>query len=256
MNRKLNVVAITISLLIFFVSAAFAQNTEYRLNVRRNFGYSSGNQIRGAFTIDIIGPDNIKSVRFLIDGKLMADIPQAPFSLSFDTANYPFGNHELSAVITTTDGGQVNVQPRTFDFATPEQEGQVVTNLVFPLLGIVLLITLGGLGFQLLVLRKQPMKDLPPGTPRNYGLHGGTICPRCHRPYGLHWWSFHLLTLRFDRCDFCGKWAFVGPKRSEDLRKAEQAELNSFSQEPALSPKTEEEKLKDLVDQSRFTDHT
>jgi hypothetical protein len=236
--KRFFVMLTSLILLLLTAIPAYSQTDEYSLNLRRDFGYSSGGQIKGAFTIDILGPANIKSVRYLIDGKIMADLPKAPFGFSFDTANYPYGMHELSAVITTTDGRQVTTKAKTLEFATPEQETQSVTGIIFPILGLVVLFTVGGLGFQLLVLRRHPVKDMAPGTPRSYGLMGGTVCPRCHRPYPTHFWAIKLGFSKYDRCDFCGKWAFVHSMRTEDLRLAEKAEQSSLSGEPTVVQKT------------------
>jgi hypothetical protein len=234
----------------------YSQSDEYSLNIRRNFGYSSGSQIKGNFTIDILGPANIKSVRYLIDGKVMADLAQSPFGFQFETTNYPYGTHELSAAIITSDGRQLTTKSRTYVFVTPEQESQAVTGIIFPILGLVVLFTVGGIGIQLLVLRRHPVKDLPPGTPRNYGFTGGTVCPRCHRPYPMHIWAVKLGFSKYDRCDFCGKWALVRSMKIADLRVAEQAEQAALSAEPNVIQKTEEEKLKEILEKSRYTDQS
>ena len=74
-----------VGLLLAAASPALAQASEYRLNVQRVFGFSSGSQIRGTFVAEVIGPDNILSATFLIDGQTMAEITQKPFRLQFKT---------------------------------------------------------------------------------------------------------------------------------------------------------------------------
>jgi hypothetical protein len=236
------------------VTPAFAQTDEYRLAVNKIFGYSSGDQLRGTMNMYVIGPSNIQSVQFMIDGKVIGEAKQAPFQIAFQTGDYAFGTHDLTASIQTTDGRTVTTPVRSFVFATAEQEQSSVINIIGPILGIVVAVMVLGFAAQMLLFRNK-FKSMPPGTRRNYGLRGGTICPRCNRPYELHWWTPHLFTLKFDRCDFCGKWAFVSRLSEDRLRAAEQKELESFSGAPTpVTPKSEEEKLREMLDQSKYLD--
>ena len=109
--------------------------------------------------------------------------------------------------------------------------------------------------FQTIVFRKKPLSTLPLGAPRQYGLRGGTICPRCQRPYPIHWWAINIgLRNRVDRCEFCGKWAVVRPQGRDKLEAAESAELEQAQTDALTSPKTEQDRLKEMIDNSRFTD--
>ena len=142
---------------------------------------------------------------------------------------------------------------RRFEFATPEQESASVTNLLVPLLGAIAVVMVLIVGAQTLLFRNRPKKELPLGAPRQYGFKGGSICPRCHRPFGLHSWSINLLVGVYDHCDFCGKWGFYRPLKKEALKAAEAAELQMGQPEQPIHEKTEEEKLKEMIDDSRFT---
>lgn len=241
-------------LLLAAASPAQAQS-EYRLNVQRVIGYSSGSQIRGTFVMEVVGPDNIQSATFLIDGKPMGEAAQKPFRLQFKTTDYGNGGHELSAALKLTTGETAATGVRNFVFATPEQESTSVIGILFPLLGgiaIVMAIVIGG---QFLFTRNKANQQLPLGAPRHYGYKGGSICPRCHRPFGLHVMSLNLLVGVLDRCDFCGKWGFYRPLRYETLKAAEAAELQQAQPEQPIREKSEEEKLKEMLDDSKFTDH-
>jgi hypothetical protein len=59
---------------------------------------------------------------------------------------------------------------------------------------------------------------------------------------------------KFTRCIFCGKWSVVRRLSLNELRAAEAAELADAQPEQPLHEKSEAEKLKDLMDESRFTD--
>jgi len=240
---------------MLITSPVFAQTQgEFQLGITRTFGYGNGSQIRGTFTLSISGSGSIQSVQYLIDGSPIGSVASSPFTLTFQTTDFPDGPHDISAIVTTTDGQTVNVPARTFEFATSQQESSGVLNIVIPILVIVLVIVLGGVALQVFVFKKK-FVEMAPGTPRNYGFRGGTICPRCHRPYSLHFWAVRLVFVRFDRCDFCGKWAFVHPYSMNDLRAAEQNELAEAKAAPgAPAPQSEEDKLREMIDKSKYSD--
>ena len=246
-----------IALIVCFagIHSAQAQQDDYRLNVRRTFGYGNGSDIRGTFTISIVGPGNVSTVKYMIDDQLIAETTSAPFSYSFQTTQFPSGWHDLSAIIETNQGLILTTPVRRFNFVTAEQESSGMAGIIIPLLGGIVLVVIGVVAFQSIVFRKKPLSTLPLGASRNYGMRGGTICPQCHRPYAIHWWALNIgFRNRFDRCDFCGKWSVVHPLGRAELSAAESAELEQAQDSPHNSAKTEQDRLKEMVDQSRYTD--
>jgi hypothetical protein len=126
---------------------------------------------------------------------------------------------------------------------------------MIPMLGGVFLLVVVMLGVQMLIGRKKPLTQLPSGAPRSYGAAGGAICRRCQRPFALHWWAVNLgLSAKFDRYDYCGKWGVVRRASLGELRAAEQAENAAATPQPLARAKTDEDHLKDLLDNSRYTD--
>lgn len=183
----------------------------------------------------------------------MATVESAPFSFRYDTNDYSIGWHELSAQITTLDGRIVETPTRRFQFVTSEEEFAAIRTIIFPLLGGVLALMALIMGSQMLFLR-QRTTVLEPGTPRQYGFRGGTICKRCQRPYSIHLWALNLGPWKYDRCDFCGKWAFVTRYDPEILRAAEQAEVSKVTgSSPAVQ--SQEDTLRRMLDDSRYTDN-
>jgi hypothetical protein len=263
MGKSLKILRIY-ALCLVMVAAAFslampvsAQQDEFRLNVNRTFGYSSGSQIRGTFSMSVTGQGTIKAVTFQIDGKAIATIDQAPFSLKWYTTDYSDGWHELSAVVETNDGRKVTTAVRRFQFVSSADETATMQRIVIPTVGGLFLIVLLVIGSQVLLLRKKSKINLPYGAERIYGMSGGTICPKCHRPYAMHWWALNAgITTRYDRCDYCGKWSMVKRASRKELEDAEKAELLMGQPENPMPVKTEEEKLKELMDSARYTDQT
>ncbi|HVP20338.1 MAG TPA: hypothetical protein VMS73_00600 [Anaerolineaceae bacterium] len=254
-NRMVFKICFVLILAAIAVSPVFAQQDEYRLGLNKIVGFSSGDQIRGSMNLYVIGPaENIQSVKYTIDGKVVTEVTQPPFTASFQTASFDFGYHDLSAVVQTKDGRTVETAIRKFKFATAQEESSNVLNFLGPLLGLVVLVL--GLGFvSQMILFRNKIKTLPPGTQREYGFRGGTICPNCKRPYAFHWWSPNLLTSKFDRCDFCGKFALARHYSIEELRKAEQNEIQSFDVSETIVQKSEEEKLREMLERSKYSDH-
>jgi hypothetical protein len=225
----------------------------YRLNVNRLFGYSSGNQIKGSFRLSVIGVSNILFVDYMIDGQVMATVNTAPFQLNFQTGTYSFGMHTLSASVMTIDGRNVEVPERQFDFASTQQEQQSVVGVIVPLGAAILLAVALGLGLQFLFTRNKRREFVLLGTARNYGLRGGAICPKCHRPTVLHPFAPHFgFRTKYDICENCGKWSVMTVLPVSELRKAEAEEAKSAESNQVV-PRTEEEKLRELLNDSKYT---
>lgn len=253
MWKKIAPYLLAVIMLMGFQCAVLAQSNEYRLNLHRTFGFSSGSQIRGSFSMDVVGPGTFQSVAFLIDGQVMAEVNSVPFNLAFQTSQYPIGWHELSAVVVTTEGKKFTTPARRFEFVSTEQEAAAVTSIIIPLAGGILLVMLLGVGFQFLFLRNRPLSTLPLGSPRSYGIIGGGVCPQCHRPYSLHWWGPNLgFRMKFDRCDFCGKWTIVKRLSRSELAAAENAELQMVQPVANHASKTEAELLKEMIEKSKY----
>lgn len=249
------------SLLVFVLGAAFAppaQDSDYRINFNRNFGFSSGSKVRGTFTVSVVGPmENVTQVRYLIDGQEMAVVTEAPFRFKFQTDDYGFGWHELSAEVTLANGAVQTAPARRFQFVEQAEEFGEIGRIMIPLGGGILLITLLGIGGQFLFMRGR--SQLAPGTERNYGLLGGTICKRCNRPFSISIFAINLGAARLARCPFCGYTGLVRRQPLEALRAAEAAEKESFREtggsvaagQPTLTP---EEQLRRQLDNTKYTD--
>jgi hypothetical protein len=125
----------------------------------------------------------------------------------------------------------------------------------FILLGAILLIYLAFQAFRYFSSQNKPKKHLPLGTPRAYGIAGGAICPNCHRPSPLSLIGLKLgFGVKFVRCEFCGKWSWMRRVGLDELRAAEAAELTGAQAAQPIPQKSETDRLKDLADESRFTD--
>jgi hypothetical protein len=233
---------------------ALAQ-TEDQLKIRlsRNFGYSSGmGSIQGTFTIKASGPPELEQVFFYLDDVELGEVRQEPFNLRFQTDDYDLGAHTLHAVGYTSDGRQLESNTITVTFVSAEEGWQAALRIMVPILVLVFGFMI--LSFVFTIITGRQEKNLPPGTPRRYGISGGAICSRCGRPFARHWYAPNLAVGKLERCPFCGKWSVVSAVPLYQLRAAEQEELEAAQNSNHTKPLSEEERLRKELDDSRYQD--
>jgi len=254
-NRYATILLAIILLLLLTLPAAAQSNAEYLLKVSKVMGTNLGSQINGTFKLGIDGDLNlVKSVEYRIDGQAIGTVSEAPYTLLFKTTAYPAGSRALTAVVSKTDGSTAETPRRTFVFLSGEESGQVLGKVIVPILAIVFGVMAVMMLLQFVVFRNRPLAHIEPGTPRNYGLKGGTICKNCNRPFAYHWWAINLLpSVRYDRCDYCGKWGVQRSYGLDVLRKAEQLEADLAKPSSPVPEKSEEEKLKEMMDRTKYT---
>ncbi len=237
-------------------SEALAQTAD-RLSLRlsRTFGYSSGTgDIQGTFKLTATGPDNLVKVAFYLDDQVLGEVTQSPFALSFSTDSYPNGLHTFKAVGTTADGTDYQSNEIEGNFVSAGQGMKAAGRIIIPLLSLVLVLMLLSF-FVPVLLRRGKMEELAPGTPRNYGIKGGAICPRCQRPFVLHLFSVNLGPNRkYERCPYCGRMGIVKTRSLKDLRAAEAAELEQAHLAGQVPEESEEDKLRKELENSRYRD--
>lgn len=254
LRQRLFVVGVLFTVYGSLVAPVWAQASELTLSVRRNVGYNSGGaQIQGSFRMEVTGPENLVSVTFRIDEAVVGTVTQSPFKINFNTDDYGLGWHNLSAEAQTADGRTLVSEVRRFEFVSEAESWEAAGRIMGPMFGILGVVVVVGLLMALVPTFTGKRSNLPLGAARNYGLLGGGICPKCQRPFALHWWGLNAsLVGKFDRCDHCGHWGFVRRASPEQLRAAEAAELRQAQPEVPLPEMTPEEKLKRQLDESRF----
>ncbi|RPI26682.1 MAG: hypothetical protein EHM70_18675 [Chloroflexota bacterium] len=258
MNKKLTFILVLFGLLAFLVAPAFgrpawAQDEEEELTLRmsRDFGYSSGSgSIQGTVTMKVTGPDDLARVVFLIDDEPIGEDTEAPFSLRFTTDVYPLGEHTLSGVGYTTSEREVRSITIRANFVSADEGWQAAGKILGPVGAVIVIAILLSSVVPLITGRKAGNVLL--GAWRSYGLFGGTICPRCQRPFGRHAFGLNLLVGKFDRCPYCGKWSLMRSYSMDKLKAAEAAELERATPETPAPVLSEEEKLRKELDDSRF----
>jgi len=232
----------------------YGQTSDYSVHLRRNFGFGGGSNIRGTFTISLVGEKQaVESVVFLIDNEPMAAVSSEPFTFRFETDDYGFGIHRLSAEVTLSNGSVQTTPVIQYRFIGPEEMREQVLTIVGGIVAAIAIALVVVAAVQDLLIRKgKPKVRRQPGEPRQYGVLGGTICPRCGRPFPRHIWGMNLMVGKLDRCENCGKWVMTVRATPEALQAAEKAEMDMIKSEEEQDIKVED--TVDLIENTKFFD--
>ncbi len=246
---KKNIFALFVSVLLgaLLFSTASAQSEGFTVSLSRDFGYGGGNNIQGTFSIKASGPAALAAVDFMVDGVVVSTDTEAPFRYQFSTDAYPPGIHTLTAVGRMPDGTTLTGREFVVTFLTSEEAGQATMDLIIPLLAVVGGITVLGVALPLLFSRGKKF------TPGQYGLAGGAVCTRCALPFSRSVLAPNMVFGKLERCPHCGKWAIVRAASPTELLAAE-ARLTSEGTATPAKAETDEEKLRRLADESRYSD--
>jgi hypothetical protein len=249
----MNKIVLTAVLLFSLLTGRFQESEELELNLSRDFGYGGPNgDIQGRFSMIAEGPADLQRVVFLIDDQSIGEDSEPPFRLQFQTDNYELGRHALSATGFTSDGRELHSRALQRNFVAASEgwrSGLRIGGLVAAAAAVAM--TIAGL---LTALANRNQASTPLGAPRNYGVFGGAVCPKCGRPFALHIWKMNLLVGALDRCPHCGRWSLVQRAHPAVLRAAEEAELEQAAEPEPPPLLSEEERLRKLLDESRFDD--
>jgi hypothetical protein len=255
-NALFGLFIMLLSAALLLAMPALAQQEEGTLtfSMSRDFGYASGTgDIQGTFSMIAKGPADLEKVAFYIDDQAIGEDSEAPFKFQFTTDSYARGLHSLKAVGTTASGKEITSKTYQRNFVSADEGWKAALSIAGPVLGLVLLISLVGVLGPVLMGRKKG--STPLGAPRNYGIAGGTICPKCGRPFAMHLFGPNLLVGKLDRCPHCGKWSVVTHRSGAELKTAEHAELKMAAGDAMhVEGISEEEKLRKELEDSRFHD--
>ncbi len=241
------VMSLLMALLIISPRCVSAQtDSELTISMLRNFGSALGGNISGTFTIRAKGPDKLDHVTFYLDNEPIGTVDSPPYNLKFNTSAYAEGTHTITAVGTTTDDQELQSNSITRNFLTQSESNKSIILFVVPL---VLLIIVARFAAHWISKRGDSSS---PEVAALDGPNGGTICPKCHKPFARHWWGLNFGTSKYDRCPHCHKWSLVKRVPPELL----QASIDTMQQSetPSEETTTTDNKTdrKRRLDDSRF----
>ena len=254
MNKKrVFLLFLWVAITFVMVTPAVAQSNDYMVHLRRNFGYGGGVNIRGTFTISLVGEeDHVAGVTFLIDGDPMIRVNEAPFRFKFQTDDYGFGMHLLSAEVTLNNDTVVETPALQYNFISPSSEREQIIVVLGGVVGAIIVTLVAVAIIQSAVIKTKTTPSREPDAPREYGLLGGTLCPKCGRAFPRHIWGINLIVGRLDRCDNCGQWVTTQRATPAALRAAEKAEREADQKDMEMP--VAEPPLKDILEDSKYID--
>ena len=98
----LNMVCLVLVLLCLVSTATAAPSLS--LSWYKDNGYGMGNDIGGAWTVNTDISQNVSYVEFYVEDQLQLNDTTAPFSWSFNTANFTVGTHAIKAIAYDSTG--------------------------------------------------------------------------------------------------------------------------------------------------------
>ncbi|MDX1435717.1 MAG: hypothetical protein R3335_02825 [Anaerolineales bacterium] len=235
-------------LLTMLAGPAYAQEEpELSLRLIRTFGYGGVNTIEGNFNLRLSDPPPLERAEFLMDGVVVHTATEEPFEYRFQTSEFDPGVHTMSAVGYTPAGEILQSNSITREFITAEEAREETVGLIVPLILLILGLMVVGTLLTAFITRRRGY------TPGKYSAAGGAVCPRCRLPYSRHILAPNLLAGKLERCPHCGKWAVVPAASPQALQQAE-ALLQEGSLESATSPESEEDRIRRMIEDSKFED--
>jgi hypothetical protein len=245
---KTKILPVLIVLLVMTFGSALAQSEEpeIKLHLRRTFGYQSGSNIQGRFSLQISGEDEITGVDYLIDDEIMASLSEPPFEISFSTSSYLAGEHFLQAVATNLEGEQLDSQIIRLTFITAEQSWKSAGRIVaWILIGALIIMFVGIFGVGWLSRGRGRFEA---GV---YSAVGGAVCTRCKLPFSRHFLSPNLLLGKLERCPHCGLIAIV-PRASRASLELAEARYREDRVKGQREVRREEDDLIQRIDDTRY----
>jgi hypothetical protein len=250
---KKPILSLLLTLLLTSLAIPVMAQSTLTLLVRKEFGFNAASQINGTFSMDVNTDAQLASVTYKVDGQVLQEVKAPPFKIQFKTGSYAIGWHDLTATAVTTSGQTLESPAKRFQFVSADQQSSAMGKMIFPILGAVAVLLVVMMAFQLVIFRSKKHAPIPLGEPRKYGISGGAICPRCGRPFAIHWYAMNLFG-KLDRCDHCGRWGIFHQKPLSVLRAAEAAELTQAQPASPIREETPEEQLRKQLDSSRYED--
>lgn len=232
------------------VGTAVAQESNtLSLSLNRDFGAAFGNNIQGTFSFRVSGPDNLRQVAFYIDDQIVGEDSEAPFRLQFRTNEFSLGVHTLYAIGITDDGQELRSNSLNRNFISGSSAARSSLYIIIP----IIVLAIGG-RFLASWFANRGRKSSSQASFDVHGPYGGTICPKCNKPFARHLWGLNLVVGKYDRCPHCGKWSLVRALPPAELDAAVEAmqQAEAAQNQASSDDKDDEDQWRKRLDDSRF----
>ena len=249
-------------LLILFVlptGVLLAAEDGFQISLNRDFGYGGvGNQIQGLFSLKVNGDEVFEKVVFMMDEVVLGEDDEAPYKIQFSTDDYESGEHEYWARGIQADGSEVNSNRITALVLTKEETGKDLIKIFGVIIGGIVLTAFVSF-FVTNRISKRANKSQTfeaNGIPSGFTAMGGSICPKCEKPFAFHWWKMNLLTHKLDRCPNCEKWVLAKSMSYSMLESMVlAAKKDENDEKKVVMEESKGDELKRKLDDSKFMDN-
>lgn len=236
----------TLILILSMTTIVFAQSETFSIRITKDWGYAGfSGDIQGRFSLKASGNDDLVSVTYLFDDQPVATLTEPPFRYQFVTSAYDIGIHNIQAKGILADGTNVLSNTMIRNFLSKETSGDMLKNLLIPILSITVIISILGVMIPAFLNKG---KKFQVGI---YSSKGGTVCKQCHLPFSRHYFSPNMGIGKLERCPHCGKIQITLPTNSDKLKLAEER-YTQANQENLPSMDNPEAKLKKMIEDSKF----
>jgi hypothetical protein len=237
--------------LLFFIllpmGIASAQgDPTIELKLTRSFGYRAGHRIQGRFTVEAISDAALQEATFLIDGKNLDVIDEAPFRTSFSTGDFELGSHRIKVAAVTSSGTRLESDVVELTFVSAEESWQVGGRLSAWILGGTLLLMVAGMAFSGWFARDKSRFEL--GV---YGAAGGAVCERCRLPFSRHVFAPSLVLGKLERCPHCGR-VMIVPRANQMALDAAESRYREDQVQGQREDRLKEQRNQQWLDDSRY----
>jgi hypothetical protein len=242
-------IVLLLGMLVGMGTAVAQTDNELDLGLSRDFGTGIGNNIQGTFSFRVSGPEDLASVSFYIDDQIVGEDSGPPFRLQFKTDNYPLGVHTLHATGLTQDGRELTSNSLSRNFISGSTAGRTTLYIVIP----IIIIAIGGWLLSSWIANRGH-KSEGQSAINVHGPFGGTICPKCNKPFARHIWGLNLVVGKYDRCPHCGKWSLVRAMHPDVLDAAVEAMQQAETMPSQAKPDDtdDEGRRRKRLDDSKF----
>jgi hypothetical protein len=227
---------------------AVAAQESLQLSLSRDFGAGFGMEIQGRFSMHVAGPPDLARVLYFIDDTQIAEQTTPPFRYPFSTGNFSPGTHLLWAKGYTADGRELTSNTITHIFIT----SQDVTRRLATTFGPIFFLIIGASLFAWWLSGRGSKRARWAAVD---GPFGGSICPKCHKPFARHWWGLNIVIGKFDRCPHCHRWSVVQRTHPALLQAAYEAMIQvekGPTENPAVPSANDEISFHKNLEDSRF----
>ncbi len=149
--RSILLIIVCVFLSLFVIVGSVAAAPSLRLDFYKDNGYGMGEDMQGQWTINTVVSSDVIRVEFYLDGQLQKNATSAPFSWSFNTADYNQSKHTFTVIAIDSTG------------ATTESERQAnfvgfPVSFVVVIIGIIVAVTVVVLVVSVYRIRKSDAK--------------------------------------------------------------------------------------------------